>query len=324
MAPGGQAAQEGLPERKLESVQLPTVWNPRGARSRRTARERGTAGAEETSGAAPRAGPQGALRRRPEVGQPCGHQKASVEPGKWSKANRRCGRQEKRERGRGLSGSGSGAARRAAEETRAEWSGARGGQSRVPGRRGECRARRKARGGSPGAKAGPAGATASLPVSGCLFLAADIFAIASIANPDWINTGESAGALTVGLVRQCQTIHGRDRTCIPPRLPPEWVTTLFFIIMGIISLTVTCGLLVASHWRREATKYARWIAFTGMILFCMAALIFPIGFYINEVGGQPYKLPNNTVVGSSYVLFVLSIFFTIVGLLFAGKVCLPG
>uniref|UniRef100_A0A8B9MDD1 Modulator of smoothened n=1 Tax=Accipiter nisus TaxID=211598 RepID=A0A8B9MDD1_9AVES len=133
-----------------------------------------------------------------------------------------------------------------------------------------------------------------------------------------------SGALTVGLVRQCQTIHGRDRTCIPPRLPPEWVTTLFFIIMGIISLTVTCGLLVASHWRREATKYARWIAFTGMILFCMAALIFPIGFYINEVGGQPYKLPNNTVVGSSYVLFVLSIFFTIVGLLFAGKVCLPG
>lgn len=64
--------------------------------------------------------------------------------------------------------------------------------------------------------------------------------------------------------------------------------------------------------------------FSAVILFCMAALIFPIGFYINEVGGQPYKLPNNTVVGSSYVLFVLSIFFTIVGLLFAGKVCLPG
>uniref|UniRef100_A0A8C7JSA5 Modulator of smoothened n=1 Tax=Oncorhynchus kisutch TaxID=8019 RepID=A0A8C7JSA5_ONCKI len=103
-------------------------------------------------------------------------------------------------------------------------------------------------------------------ISGCLFLAADIFAIASIANPDWINTGESAGALTVGLVRQCQTIHGRDRTCIPPRLPPEWVTTLFFIILGIISLTVTCGLLVASHWRREATKYARWIAFTGSVM----------------------------------------------------------
>lgn len=61
-----------------------------------------------------------------------------------------------------------------------------------------------------------------------------------------------------------------------------------------------------------------------MVLFCLAALIFPTGFYVSEVGGQPYKLPNSTVVGSSYVLFVLSIFFTIVGLLFAGKVCLPG
>ena len=67
----------------------------------------------------------------------------------------------------------------------------------------------------------------------------------------------------MGLVRQCQTIHGRERTCIPPRLPPEWVTTLFFIVMGIVSLTVTCGLLVMSHWHREATRYARWIAFTG-------------------------------------------------------------
>nr|XP_040031751.1 uncharacterized protein C16orf52 homolog B-like [Gasterosteus aculeatus aculeatus] len=161
-------------------------------------------------------------------------------------------------------------------------------------------------------------------ISGCLFLAADIFAIASIANPDWISTGGSAGSLTVGLIRQCQTIHGRERTCAPPQLPPEWITALLFIVLGIVSLTVTCGLLVMSRWRREAARLARWIAFAAMVLFCTAALIFPMGFYVKEVGGQPYKLPNNTAVGSSYVLFVLSIFFTIVGLLFAGKVCLPG
>lgn len=71
------------------------------------------------------------------------------------------------------------------------------------------------------------------------------------------------GSLTVGLVRQCQTIHGRDRICIPPQLPPEWITTLFFIILGIISLTVTCGLLFMSRWHRDAAHYARWIAFTG-------------------------------------------------------------
>uniref|UniRef100_A0A673VY02 Modulator of smoothened n=1 Tax=Salmo trutta TaxID=8032 RepID=A0A673VY02_SALTR len=120
-------------------------------------------------------------------------------------------------------------------------------------------------------------------ISGCLFLAADIFAIASIANPDWINTGDATGSLTVGLVRQCQTIHGREWTCIPPRLPPEWVTTLFFIILGIISLTVTCGLLVASHWHREATRYARWIAFTG------STFHFDLwnGYLTRQVNGEP-------------------------------------
>ncbi|KAL4673246.1 hypothetical protein H8959_017180 [Pygathrix nigripes] len=154
-------------------------------------------------------------------------------------------------------------------------------------------------------------------ISGCLFLAANIFAITSITNPDWLDTRESVGALTVGLVGQRQTIHGREGVCIPPRLPLEWVTTLFFYHGN--HLTVTRGLLVASPWGREATIYVQRIAFTGMMLFCMAALIFPIGFYISEVGGQSYKLPNNTVVGLSYVLFVLSIFFTIVGLLCAAK-----
>lgn len=40
-------------------------------------------------------------------------------------------------------------------------------------------------------------------ISGCLFLAADIFAIASIANPDWINTGEATGMLKSVQVHWC-------------------------------------------------------------------------------------------------------------------------
>lgn len=39
-------------------------------------------------------------------------------------------------------------------------------------------------------------------ISGCLFLAADIFAIASVANPDWISTGDSAG----GFVFTCELL----------------------------------------------------------------------------------------------------------------------
>ncbi|XP_070580087.1 uncharacterized protein C16orf52 homolog A-like isoform X2 [Ptychodera flava] len=157
-------------------------------------------------------------------------------------------------------------------------------------------------------------------ISGCLFFAADIFAIASLANPEWIITDV---AVRIGLTWQCQTIHGREPVCTGPNLSAEWMTTLLFILLGIICLTVTWILLIVSHWKPIVLKYARWIAFTGMVLFCLAALIFPIGFYMDEIGGQPYKLPSNVQVGSSYVLFVMSIFFTIISELFAGKVCLP-
>lgn len=60
-----------------------------------------------------------------------------------------------------------------------------------------------------------------------------------------------------------------------------------------------------------------------VILFCTAALIFPVGFYVDEIGGEPYKLPNTVKVGSSYVMFILAIFLTIISELFAGKICLP-
>lgn len=89
------------------------------------------------------------------------------------------------------------------------WSRARGGRERRAGAEGA----RGGGAGSPGPGGGPWGGrreAAACPglggwgerggemdkltiISGCLFLAADIFAIASIANPDWINTGESAG-----------------------------------------------------------------------------------------------------------------------------------
>ncbi|XP_035404531.1 modulator of smoothened protein isoform X2 [Cygnus atratus] len=148
-------------------------------------------------------------------------------------------------------------------------------------------------------------------ISGCLFLAADIFAIASLANPDWINTGESAG-----IPRLCFAHF--ENVLLSERLGCRQGAA---DMLKVLSQLALCDSVKPSM---DVTGPVFLHGCLLMILFCMAALIFPIGFYISEVGGQPYKLPNNTVVGSSYVLFVLSIFFTIVGLLFAGKVCLPG
>lgn len=60
-----------------------------------------------------------------------------------------------------------------------------------------------------------------------------------------------------------------------------------------------------------------------MVVFCLAAVIFPMGFHVDEIGGQPYQLPNSHQVGISYILFVLSLWITVISELFAGKVCLP-
>lgn len=64
-------------------------------------------------------------------------------------------------------------------------------------------------------------------------------------------------------------------------------------------------------------------SFISVVLFCLAAVIFPLGFHIDEIGGQPYQLPNSHQVGFSYIMFVLALWITVISELFAGKVCLP-
>jgi len=55
----------------------------------------------------------------------------------------------------------------------------------------------------------------------------------------------------------------------------------------------------------------------------MAAVLFPIGFHMDQIGGEPYQLPSSYHVGISYIFFVLALWITVVSELFAGKVCLP-
>ena len=45
-----------------------------------------------------------------------------------------------------------------------------------------------------------------------------------------------------------------------------------------------------------------------VLFFCVACIVFPFGFNIEEIGGEPYKLPHHTEVGNSYYYFVGSVF----------------
>lgn len=147
----------------------------------------------------------------------------------------------------------------------------------------------------------------------------------------------------------CMTLYNRPQVCFTPELQPEWLVALMCIFVGCICITTTIILLASSNWDRDVIPYARWVGFTAseysaatrvsidlnltassppiscfaVVLFCLAAVIFPLGFHIDEIGGQPYQLPNSHQVGISYIMFVLALWITVISELFAGKVCLP-
>lgn len=117
---------------------------------------------------------------------------------------------------------------------------------------------------------------------------------------------------------------GIKEWCGSVDVPNEWKATLGLLIVGILCLCCTCALLIVSLFKDNVLDKAQNMAFAGMVLFCLAALVFPVGFYFDEIGGAPYKLtPSTSKVGTSYVLFIMAIFFTIIGELFACRVCAP-
>ena len=66
-----------------------------------------------------------------------------------------------------------------------------------------------------------------------------------------------------------------------------------------------------------------YLLYFSVILFCLASIVFPIGFSVDEIGGAPYQLPNSSQVGLSYIFFVMALWITVISELFASKVCLP-
>ena len=163
------------------------------------------------------------------------------------------------------------------------------------------------------------------------------------------------GDTRLGLMRTCLTLNDRPQECYNSELNTPWLFTLVAIFSGCICLTVTIVLMVISHWDRTVGPYAKWIGFSAgkkdkylifitiginfnisflskriinlylfsVILFCLASIVFPIGFSVDEIGGAPYQLPNSSQVGLSYIFFVMALWITVISELFASKVCLP-
>lgn len=132
------------------------------------------------------------------------------------------------------------------------------------------------------------------------------------------------GDMRLGLLQSCISLYGRKAHCFVPQLNREWMVTLVLIVLGCLCVTGAVILLALSSWSSRAVGYARWTGFAAMILFCLAAVIFPLGFGSEQsIGGDSYQLPSSHQVGISYIFFVLSLWVTVVSELFAGKVCMP-
>ncbi|KXJ14947.1 modulator of smoothened protein [Exaiptasia diaphana] len=157
-------------------------------------------------------------------------------------------------------------------------------------------------------------------IGGILCFAADVFAIAALATPKWVVT-ELSGFIHLGLIVMCQKSPRQPEVCISPDLPGEWKATLAFLLVGVLSLTLSWLLIFISFWKPSCMSAARWIAFLAMTVFCFAALIFPLGFHMPEIGGEAFKLPTGTSVGPSFFLFIFCIVFTVASELFIFKVC---
>lgn len=126
-------------------------------------------------------------------------------------------------------------------------------------------------------------------ISGTLFTAADVFAIVSLAMPDWIITdiggnifhfyyyspkynfnvlfhisiNSISGDTRLGLMWSCITLYDRPQVCFTPDLQPEWLLALICIFIGCICITTTVILLASSHFDRNVIPYARWVGFAA-------------------------------------------------------------
>ena len=121
-------------------------------------------------------------------------------------------------------------------------------------------------------------------VSCCLFVVADVFAIASLVMPQWIisDVGEYRvfpfcmveselvqqniflGNTEIGLLRTCLKIYNRDSTCfVPGAYQPVFILTFICIVSAVFCVTTTVSLLVVSRWKEGVKKYASWFGFVA-------------------------------------------------------------
>ena len=70
----------------------------------------------------------------------------------------------------------------------------------------------------------------------------------------------------------CQESIKGEVVCARPNLPASWKATLVFVVLAILTLTLTCCLIVASFWKPKFFEYGKWVGVVACkycLLHCM-------------------------------------------------------
>ena len=86
------------------------------------------------------------------------------------------------------------------------------------------------------------------------------------------------------------------------------------------TITYSYTFVITSSSNYTVETYSCGVLLIAVNLFCFAAILFPVGFSVPEIGGAPYQLPNSYQVGLSYILFIMALWTAVISELFTSRI----
>eukprot|EP01147_Barroeca_monosierra_P004894 gene4894-8701_t len=165
--------------------------------------------------------------------------------------------------------------------------------------------------------------------SGVCFLTSLLLGCVASGTSSWI-VRDFHGLSRYGLFQTCEEsiFQSNSRTsCESQLLSTAWAVTAALILLGLFILLVAVLNIMFAFVRRDYLDRAKWQAFfAGIIsqLSCddLSSLTFftAIALSCASVIFEPYRLPEDTNVGFSYILFIICLALLFIGELFAARI----
>ena len=123
-----------------------------------------------------------------------------------------------------------------------------------------------------------------------------------------------------GLLKKCDRLHLREEYCsyLDDRPVEWWITSVLIGMSAILQGFAFLFTLprVVRRWSRinNNTCLSRLCVVCSalsLVLNSVSVVLFPAGFYMDAIGGEKFKLPDNVSFGWTYWVFYMSSLLTI-------------